>query len=149
MSLVVEFFGTNGTAVTLLDLGEDFLTTLGIDAKDSTRPFRIGISPKQSKAGNDYFEYSQNGVPLPEGLSTFLKVNGSLLSMGAIKPSLKGNPTREGTTTLLVGSLVYVVTAYLTETRNGFFIKVIAHKRPNSEKALKKAQRTPRGGVIL
>jgi hypothetical protein len=149
MGLTIEFFRTNGTALTLLDLGPDFLITLGIDPNNAARPFRIGVDSRKSKAGNEYFEYSQNGVPLPEGLSTFLKVNGVIIPMGSTKPSLKGNPTREGITNLLIGSVIYSVTAYLTETKGGYYIKVIAHKRPDSQKALQKAQRVPRGGSIL
>ena len=55
MSLVAEFFRTTGSEVSLLDLGSEFLTLIGVGLNGSDRAFRIGIAPKKSKAGNDYF----------------------------------------------------------------------------------------------
>ncbi len=149
MSVVLEFFRSDGDPVNLIDLGADFLSAQKIDPANAGRPFRVGIEAKTSKAGNVYYEYSQNGVPLPDGLNSFLKVNGALVALGGAKPSQKGNPTREGAGTMLLGGIVYDVTAYLTETKSGYYVKVIAHKQPDRAKNIEKAQRAPRGGAIL
>jgi hypothetical protein len=69
--------------------------------------------------------------------------------MGKTRPSKHGYPTREGVAEIIVGGVLYKVTAYLTESRSPFFVKVIAHKKPDSGGNIAKAQAAPKGGVIF
>lgn len=147
--ILVEFIRASGEEIRLIDLGADFLSTYGIDLNNLNKPFRIAVAKKSSKAGNAFYDYSQNAVPLPDGLASFIRVEGAIVPMGKIRPSQKGYPTREGTTQIIVGGMVYKVTAYLTESRSPYYVKVIAHKQPEREANIRKAQNAPRGGRIV
>jgi hypothetical protein len=149
--IVVDFLGSSGTPVRLLDLGAEFLSSMNIvDKRQAERPFRVAVERKQSKAGNAYYEYSQNAVPLPDGLSTMIKIEGVVIPMGRIHPSNNGYPTRDGVTQIMVGNVPYKVTAYLTEGKTPFYVKVIAHKMPaTADTNLAKARSAPRGGQLL
>ena len=147
--VTVEFFRSNGSPVNLIDLSPEFLSSNGISNENAARPFRIGMQPKVSKAGNEFFEYAQNSIPLPDGLQTYVKVNGTLVPMGSVKPSKSGNPTRDGSNSILIGNVVHDVVAYLTEAKSGFYVKVFVHKQPDRSKNIKKAQMAPRGGQFL
>ena len=148
--IVVDFLGSNGTPLRLLDLGAEFLSSINvIDRRQAERPFRVAVEKKRSKAGNAYYEYSQNSIPLPDGLSTLVRVEGVVIPMGRIHPSNNGYPTREGITQIMVGSVLYKITAYITEGKNPYYAKVIAHKMPDSQAALGKARSAPRGGQII
>lgn len=148
-TVTVEFLHADGQPVRLIDLGAAFLSASGIPSANLERPFRVAVEQKESKAGNAFYDYSQNGVPFPDGLSTFIRVEGAVVPMGKARPSQKGYPTREGTTEVIVGGLVYKVTAYLTEGRSPYWIKVLAHKKPDTSKNIAKAQISPKGGRIL
>ncbi len=81
---------------------------------------------------------------------TFIRVEGAVVPMGKTHPSKKGYPTREGVANVIVGGVVYKVTAYITEGKSPFYVKVVAHKKPEaSGEGLKKAQKKPRGGSII
>ncbi|MBA3708816.1 MAG: hypothetical protein H0W83_08375 [Planctomycetes bacterium] len=147
--ITLEFYRSNGDVARLIDMGLEFLKANAIDPSRHNNPFRVGIEKRPSKAGNMYFEYSQNALPLPDGLNTFIKIEGTVIPMGSTRPSGKGYPTREGQTTILVGSTVYMVTAYLTEGKVGYYVKVHAHKKPSASKSMLKAQMAPKGGSIL
>lgn len=147
--VLLEFLNSNGEPVRLIDLGSEFLDQMQIPPSRYGSSFRVQIEKKTSKAGNDYYNYYQNGVPLPDGLNTFLKLDGTVIPMGKTRPSQSGFPTREGHTQVLIGTTVYKVTAYLTEGKSPYWIKVVAHKAPDTEANLKKAQSAPRGGQIL
>lgn len=148
--IVIDFLSSSGTPIRLLDLGADFLSGQNIiEKRQAERPFRIAIEKKQSKAGNAYYEYAQNALPLPDGLSTLIKVEGVVVPMGRIHPSKNGYPTREGVAQIMVGNVVYKLTAYLTEAKEPFYIKVIAHKMPDSQGNIVKARSAPRGGQII
>lgn len=146
--ILVEFIRASGEEVRLIDLGADFLSDYKIEPDNLTKPFRIAVTKQPSRAGNAYYDYSQNAVPLPDGLATFIRVEGAIVPMGKIRPSKKGYPTREGTTQVIVAGTVYKVTAYLTESRSPYYIKVIAHKQPGQD-SVRKAQNAPRGGSIV
>ena len=149
-AITLEFLDTNLGPVQLLDLGRDFLDAARIDARDARRPFRIALERKDSKAGNHFYDYSQNGVPLPDGLNTYLRLEGAIIPMGRIHPSKTNkHPTREGTAEIVVGGVVYKVTAYLTEGKTPFYVKVLAHKKPNTTAAMSKARQTPKGGRLI
>lgn len=147
--ILVEFIRASGEEVRLIDLGTAFSSTFNVGQNNPNKPFRIAVTRRSSKAGNAFYDYAQNGVPLPDGLATYIRVEGAIVPMGKIRPSQKGYPTREGTTQIIVGGVVYKVTAYLTESRNPYFVKVIAHKQPNGEANVKRAQNAPRGGTII
>ncbi|MEK7466241.1 MAG: hypothetical protein AAB074_02400 [Planctomycetota bacterium] len=148
-SITVEFLRADGSPVRLVDLGTAFLTSTGLASSNIQRPFRVAVEIKESKAGNAFYDYAQNGVPLPDGLATFIRIEGAIIPMSKTRPSQKGYPTREGQTDIIVGGLVYKVTAYLTEGRSPYWIKVLAHKKPDTSANIAKAQIAPRGGRIL
>lgn len=95
-TILVELLRSSGDALRLLDLGTAFLSANGMDAREADRPFRVAVSRKLSGAGNAYYDYSQNAVPLPDGLATYVRVEGAIVPMGKTRPSHKGYPTREG-----------------------------------------------------
>lgn len=148
-SITLEFLTASGQPVRLIDLGQAFLTANGIDAANATSPFRVAIVRKKSKAGNAFYDYSQNSIPLPDGLSTFLKLEGAVIPMGRTRPSQKGYPTREGTAQVMIGGVLSTVTAYITQSRVPFFVKVLAHKTPDRSANMAKAQLAPKGGRII
>ncbi len=148
--LVLEFLYPSGQPIGLLDLGLEFLEKVGVDPTTAERPFQIGIDRKKSKAGNWFYEYSQNSVPLPSGMETYLRLENTLIPMGGVHPAKKtGNPTREGAAEILVGATPYLVKAYMTQGKSPYWVKVVAHKRPDTAKNLAKARATPKGGSIL
>lgn len=146
--ITVEFLSASGEPLRLIDLGADFIGTSGVGADSAEKPFRVALFKQKSKAGNAFYDYSQNAVPLPDGLSTFIRVEGTIIPMGKIRPSQKGYPTREGTAQVLVGGMLYTVIVYLTESRSPFFIKVIAHKTPSRGRG-QRGQNAPKGGALL
>lgn len=44
---------------------------------------------------------------------------------------------------------MYKVTVYLTESRSPYYVKVVAHKKPDSSASAPRAQAAPRGGKLL
>lgn len=148
-TITLEFLRSSGEPIHLLDLGPDFLTSVGVDPHDASRPFRVAIERKQSKVGNAYYEYSQNSVPLPDGLSTYVRLEGAIVPMGKTRPSKNGFPTREGVAEIVVGGVVYKVIVYITEGKAPYFLRVVAHKKPDTTGNIAKAQAAPKGGTIL
>jgi len=148
-SITLQFLGADGAEVQLRDLGDEFLRQNGISSVSAHRPFRVLIDRQLSKAGNAFYDYSQNGVALPDGLRASLAVEGVRLTFGDPRPSNKGYPTREGKAELEIGGVLYEVTAYITEAKRPYFVKVHAHKKPaSSKKEGKAAPQAPRGGRI-
>ena len=147
--ITLEFLHSSGEPIRLMDLGTDFLEENQITSSNQSKPFRIAIAKKPSKAGNPYYEYSQNGLPLPDGLSTYLRVEGTVLPFGKTRPSKTGHPTREGQAQILLNGTLYKVTAYITEAKLPFYVKVVAHKNPNLSGTILKAQKSPKGGRIV
>jgi hypothetical protein len=147
--ILVEFLQANGEPVKLGDLGAEFMTVNNIAATNAPLPFRVKVQKKTSKAANAFYDYAQNGVPLPDGLNTFVRVEGAIIAMGRTRPSKTGYPTREGTAQVIIGGLAYKATAYLTESKTPFYIKVVATKVPDTTAAMKKAQQVPKGGSIV
>lgn len=146
--IILEFLSPSTEPVKLIDLGPDFLRDLNIQLESADRPFRVAIERKESKAGNAYYSYNQNAVPLPDKLGTLIRVEGVIVPLGRVQMSKSGHPMREGSADVVIGSILYTMTAYLSESRRPYFIKVIAHKKPD-QTGLKKAQLTPKGGSII
>lgn len=146
--ILVEFFRATGDEVRLVDLGKKFLSELKIEENNLEKPFRIAVHKQKSKAGNAYFDYSQNSLQLPDGLMTLIRIENAIVPMSGINPSQKGNPTREGTIQILVGKAVYEVTVYITESKHPYYVKIIA-KKPKKMAGIKQSQTTPKGGSIV
>jgi hypothetical protein len=146
--ITVEFLRANGEPVHLGDLGSSFMAANGVPSTNAVLPFRVGIQKKMSKADNAYYDYSQNGVSLPDGLATFVRVAGTIVPMGRTRPSKNNYPTREGEAQATIGGLIYTVTVYITESSSPFYVKIVAHKTPDRAANVKKAQLAPRGGEI-
>lgn len=146
--IMVEFLRANGDPVLLSDLGTAFMTAQGVSPGSAVLPFRVGVQKKTSKADNAYYDYAQNGVTLPDGLATFIRVEGTIVPMGRTRPSKNNYPTREGEAQAMIGGTIYTVTVYITESSSPFYVKVVAHKTPDRAANAKKAQLAPRGGKI-
>jgi hypothetical protein len=127
-TILVEFVAPDGTAVTLNDLGVEFLEAHGIPMAQWERPFRIEVEARRSKAGNVFFEYQQASVPLPHGLDTRLRVEGRELDPSEVRPSQSGHPTRRLMGVTNVSGLPYTITAYVTQGKKPYWIKVHAQK---------------------
>jgi len=69
--LLIEYLRPDGEPLQLVDLGLDYLGELGYPLAQANRPSRVEATPKVSKAGNTFFDYSQT-VVLPHGLETRL-----------------------------------------------------------------------------
>jgi hypothetical protein len=147
--MTLEFLYSTGEPIRLIDLGTTFLNENHIESSNYSNPFRIAIHTKESRAGNAYYEYSQNGLPLPDGLNTFLKIEGAVIPFGKTRPSKNGYPTREGQTQVLMGNTMYKVTAYITEAKLPFYVKIVAYRKPDSSSNITKAQKAPKGGHII
>lgn len=146
--IIVEFLAPNGEPVRLIDLGIDFLNSMGIQHNEADRPFRIGVNKRESKAGNSYYEYNQNSLPLPDKMSTLIRLEGAILPLGRIQTSKSGHPMREGSADIVVGGVIYTATGYISESKSPYYVKIIAHKKPE-QTGLKKAQLAPKGGSII
>jgi len=141
-TVVVSFQRPNGSPVCLLDLGMDFLDANGIPMHLWERRFRVEVDGRISKAGNTFYQYQQNGVPLPDGLDTRVCVEDTELAMGPEHMSNRGHPTRDGKATLRLGGTDFVAKAYLTKGQSPYWIRIVAHKRPDPGAK-------PRGGRML
>lgn len=123
-AIILQFFKATGQPVMLAELGEQFLRENNVEPPPTARQFQIAVERKTSRAQNPYFDYSQTAIPLPDGLDTQLRVEGIKVPMGEVRPSKKGNPTREGYLELSLGDAIFKITAYLTKTRSGYFAKL-------------------------
>ena len=149
-SIMLEFLNEDIEPIQLIELGEEFLSYLGINSSEAGKPLKIAIEKKISQAGNAYYEYSQNNMPLPSGLNTYLRLENTIIPMGKTRPSKSSkNPTREGKTEIVVGNKIYKATSYITETKKPYFVKVVAHKKPDTSSNVEKARRAPKGGKII
>jgi hypothetical protein len=149
--LTLDFLDADLQPICLQDLGSSFLDAAGLDTSASAlrKPFRIAIERKFSQAGNAYYDYTQTGIPLPDGLRTYLRLERVVIPMGRIRPSQAGHPTREGLSEIVVGGSIYKVTAYITEGKQPFYVKVIAHKKPKSSPPKPRSRIAPRGGKLI
>jgi hypothetical protein len=163
--IIVEFLQANGDAVPLADLGPEFIAANGIAPSKAALPFRVQVERQIGQAGSAFYEYAQNGVPLPDGLATLMRVAGTIVPMGPTKrrqdvlarlpepgPSESGYPTKEGEAQAVkVGGVAYTATVYLVESATPFYIKIIAHEAlpERGEITARRAPLTPRGGRII
>jgi len=143
-SILVEFLTAAGSAIFNKDFNQTFINELGLD---QSKPFRVGISKKKSKSANAYYDYWQNAIPFPDGLETNFRVQGILINMSKVRPSVNGYPTREGKVNLKIDEDTYEVTVYLTEGKHPYYVKIIAHKM--SSVRLGKPTLKPSGGSFV
>lgn len=148
-SIIIDFLGLDMNPVRLFQLGSTFIQLNGLESVDNSLPLKVAASKQTSKAGNFYYSYEQNQIPFPDGLATQVRVEGIVVPFGKVRLSQKGHPTREGTAQIIIGGVLYKVTAYLSESKNPYFVKVVAHKKPQSGVNILKAQAVPRGGRIV
>ncbi|WP_339096285.1 hypothetical protein WDJ50_03055 [Deinococcus sp. VB142] len=142
-NIQLEFLRPDGTALTFRELSDEFCRTNGIEGDRKDSPVRVAIASKTSQAGNIFYDFSMNGMPLPDGLNTILRLEGNILSFGPEAKSKNGNPTRKARADILVGGQLYISEGYLTQGKNGYYVKAVAHKKP-SPPAPK-----PRGGSFI
>jgi hypothetical protein len=140
-TIVVEFRRADGTPLKLFDLGMDFLEANGLPMAVWERSFRVEVDARVSKGGSTFYAYEQNGVPLPDGLDTGIRVADQEVTLAPERPSQSGNPSRTGQTEVKIGSSVYLAKAYLSKGKHPYWVKVVAHK--------KATHTAPRGGRIL
>lgn len=108
---LLTFQHPSGEVVTWGEFDPGFLRASGIGPISWDQPMRVELLEQQSKLGNIYFSYEQNGLPLPDGMETEICLDGVRLQAGQVGQSKRGNPTRCYLGTLLIGGLAYEVTA--------------------------------------
>ncbi|WP_425148093.1 hypothetical protein [Deinococcus sp.] len=142
-NIQLEFLHPDGRAVTFGELGEDFLSASSVTHVSTSAPVRVAIASKTSQAGNVFYDFSMQGIPLPAELNTLLRVEGNLLTFSQVSTSKAGNPTRKSRNDAIIGGQLYVIEGYLTKGKNGYYVKVIAHKKPAAPHP------KPRGGTFI
>lgn len=149
-SILAEFFNSSDDPVTLGHFDADFLKENGLETYDKGRPFRISISKQISKAGNAFYDYVHFGIPLPEGLTTLVRIEGVFIPMNQKGVSKGGNPFRSGKADIVIGGILYEARAYISKGKTPYYVKIHAHKKPTfNADALKKGRHRPRGGQIV
>lgn len=144
-TIVAEFFRSPGEPIFMKELGEQYLEEMGYPLSRRENPLKIALEQDISNAGNIYYRYMQNAVPLPTGMDSLVKIEGVFIPLNRSGFSDKQYPFREGKGEIFVGKKIYVAKAYISKTRNPFYIKIVAHKKPDGSHLLKK----PRGGEFL
>jgi len=124
--LLVEFLHPDSNPIDLLDLGFEFLEREKVPQTRWERPFRLELFAVYSRAGNPLYDYSLSKVPLPDGLDTRLRIEGSEVEFGEEHASDAGNPTRSAKTTIYVEGVKFNVVCYLTKTEHPYYVKVTA-----------------------
>lgn len=149
--IILEVLDAGGSNLTYSDMGPEFCEDFGLRAKEKKKPFKVCLSKKSSKGGgNAFYEYSQQSVPLPDGLSTLLRVNGFLIPMGKqAKSKTGGYLQRIGKIDMDLNGEEYSVTAYITKSKIPFYINVAVIKKPNRKNNKNKATRAPKGGSLI
>ena len=142
-NIQLEFLHPDGRAILFRELGTVFLTANTIPPEKLDSPTRVAISSKLSQAGNTFYDFSMQGLLLPDKINTLLRLEGNLLPFGTTEKSKSGNPTRKSRVDIIIGGQLYVVEGYLTEGKSGYYVKVLAHKKPSPPTP------KPRGGTFI
>ena len=130
--LLIEYLRPNGKPLRIVDLGLQFIESVELPLANAERPMRVEAEGKSSKAGNLYFDYEHKSLPLPDGLNTLLRIEGTIVSMKDERLSGAGNPTREGKVIVAVNNMDYEVTVFLMKGMNPYWVRVRAHKAPKN-----------------
>ena len=144
-AIVAEFFISPGDPVRMVDLGLNCLEEVGYPLSKSDNTLKIALEQKLSNAGNIYYQYVQNAVPLPSGLASLIKIEGFFIPLNKSGFSEKQYPFREGKAEIFVGKQSYIANLYISKTKSPYYIKILVHKKPDRSQALTK----PRGGAFL
>ncbi len=126
-TLRITLHTPSGRPIPCEDLGLDFMQANGLEGHPN-EPFNVTVNAQTSKAGNAYYAWDLNGIPLPDGLITQIQVNGVALTEGLVGESKKGNPMRKDTGNIHVSDIPYLVSSHIVKTRKGYWVKVVAHK---------------------
>jgi len=130
-TLLLEFGSPTETPILYRELGDDWLDKEGIPSPMRQRPLRVAIEKKWSQAGNPFFSFEQTSLPLPDGLMTRLWLDNEEIPFGAVgKSKRRGNPQRSASFERELGGIAYDFTAFLTEGRSGYYVKLHGNKRP-------------------
>lgn len=148
-TIMAEFLRPDGSPLLLGELGAEFMELNGVGLDRRLAPFRVAIRQKTSKAGNFFYEYSQNAIPFPTGFDTLVRVEHQIIPLGRLHQSEKGNPTREGNLEIPINGTIYRIVVYLTSSKMPFFVRIVAHKKPNASQSGKKLQAVPKGGSLI
>jgi len=124
----------SGRPLTYADLGDDFFRRLGPSESPDT-PVRFELEAGQSKAGNTYYSWDLNGIPLPDGFATGVKLLGSDIPLSVPRESKNGNMMADGRANVMIHGELYVAHAVIVRTRKPYWVKVIAHVRPGRRKS--------------
>jgi hypothetical protein len=143
---LVGFLHPLGTAVMIGELDSDFLSSASLGPSSWERPLRVELEPKLSKRGNTFFDYEQV-LPLPDGLDTFVSINGATLDAGSIGTSQRGNPTRKHVGTVDIAGKAYDVTCFVTAAKKGCWVKV--HAQVASARGATTRAESPKGGRLV
>ena len=129
--MTVEFQTPNGAPILGRDFGQQFLLENELTSQ-AENPLVIRIDPQKSHAGNWFYSWDLNGVPLPDGFATSLVVNGEVLRPGVVGESKNGNAMRKDSGELVIAGTRYAATVLIVRTKRPYWIKVHAHKVPNA-----------------
>lgn len=143
---VIGFLHPHGSNVLIGELDSAFLSKTSLGPTSWERPLKIELQPKLSKRGNVFFDYQQV-LPLPDCLETLLMVDQLTLDAAEIGKSQRGNPTRRHTGTVDVSGTKYDVTAFITLTKKGCWVKVHAHIASSGRSNI--SAELPKGGRFV
>ncbi len=149
-ALKIELLHPDGSAVLLRELGAEAMAALGISSQAGDRPLIMEVEAQISKAGNTYYDFWQNALPLPDQLDTRIKVDGNEVRFGPAHNSRRGNPTRRGTLRMDVAGVPCDVDTYLTVSPKPMYLKVVVRKArgPKPSADIPAGEIAPRGGRI-
>jgi hypothetical protein len=143
---VIGFLHPQGNAVLIGELDSNFLEKNSLGPTSWERPLRVETEPKLSKKGNTFFDYQQV-LPLPDGLDTHLTIDETPLQSDDIGESKRGNPTRKHAGIVTIAGTAYDVTAFITATKSGYWVKVHAHIASSSRSS--SSAEKPKGGRFI
>jgi hypothetical protein len=149
-TLRIELMHPDGKPVRIREIGTDAMAALGISAGAADKPLVMEAEAQISKAGNTYYDFWQNALPLPDQLDTRIKVDGNEIPLGPAHDSRRGNPTRRGNLLMDVSGVPCDVDAYLTISPKPMYIKVVVRKArsPRTSGDIPTVEIAPRGGRI-
>ena len=106
----------------------------------TTSTHRNGRPSEQSR--HTFFDHSQNGLPLPDGLDSKLVLHSVELPWDPVHASKAGHSTRSASAVIVLDGSKYVAKAYISQGKSPFWIKVVAHKQLSTTGK-------PRGGRLV
>ncbi|MHB1195140.1 MAG: hypothetical protein ACYC6F_19120 [Longimicrobiales bacterium] len=102
---------------------------MGVEHK-ADEPAEFPLVAAESKAGHTYYQWDLNGVPLPDGFATRIRVLGQDIQLSPVRESKNGNQMCDGRGQVRIGTVPHVASVTLVKTRKPYWIKVLVHVRP-------------------